>query len=318
MLARLLGMIRSREGRDTILTYAAEGLSLVGVLLAYRFAKEAGKDEFDLYVIVRRTISFISPLILVGAVVGLTRFVAMEKERSAQVRYLRGALSWVLPIMGLLLIVGFCLPDTISWPVFGSSAYAALVPPLALMVAGISLHSIAYAFLRGQHRMVLANGLQVLALAIVPCVAFLVFHGLREALWAMGVAWMVASTALILYALIGTAREKAVRERWALLRYGLPRLPGDMALGGLLALPVYVVALSDGLSESGALGFGATLLNLAATVFSPLALLLLPRSSAQLAAGDHSGLSERIRWSSLLTLGTALGITVLFELLADP
>jgi hypothetical protein len=37
------------------------------------------------------------------------------------------------------------------------------------------------------------------------------------------------------------------RERSELLRYGLPRVPGDIALGALLTVPGYVALRTHGL-----------------------------------------------------------------------
>jgi hypothetical protein len=89
-------------------------------------------------------------------------------------------------------------------------------------------------------------------------------------------------------------------------------------MGALLTVPVYVVARTHGLSASGEVGFGTTLLNLAAAVFSPLALVLLPASASQLASGDHAGLSRRIGRVIWLTLAASTGMTLVFELFADP
>ena len=318
MLEKILGMLRSRGGRDSILTYAAEGLAMVGMVLAYRLAANEGRHDLDLYVVVRRTVSFMYPLLLLGAVVGTTRFVAMKSRPEEQRRYLLASLTWIVPMALATFLVGWLFPAQISWLVFGSGDEQGLAAPLALMIAGVALYGISYAFLRGQRHLVAANAIQVIALAAVPCVAFLLFDDLSAVCWGTGVAWLVIALVAQLPSLMQPTPGKRSKERGELLRYGLPRVPGDMALGALLTLPVYVVARTHGLSASGEIGFGATLLNLAAALFSPLALILLPASASQLASGDHAGLSARIGKLTWMALAACTVMTLVFELAADP
>lgn len=300
-----------------MITYLAEGLSMVGMVAAYGLAAEAGKQQLDLYVVARRTVSFIYPLLLIGAAVGLTRFVAMSNDPIRQRAYLHAALYWVLPLGILLFLIGWVGAGPLAWMVFGVGAGVDLVPPLGAMIAGVSLHGVAYSYLRGRRNMMMANTIQVLALAIVPCVALVAFDDLASVLWSTAIAWAFVAIGVMLPDLTGRAPRATSRERSELLRYGLPRLPGDMAMGALLTVPVYVVARTHGIGASGELGFGTTLLNFAAALFSPVALLLLPSSAAQLAAGDHLGLSERIGRMVRVIFLASLALTVVFELGAD-
>jgi glycosyltransferase involved in cell wall biosynthesis/O-antigen/teichoic acid export membrane protein len=318
MRDKILGMLRSRDGRDSLLTYSAEGLAMLGMVLAYRLAANEGRHELDLYVVVRRSVSFMYPLLLLGAVVGITRFVAMKSRPEERRRYLIASLYWVVPMSAAIFLIGLLFPVPISWFVFGSGDEAHLVAPLSLMIAGVALYGLGYSFLRGQRKLVAANSIQVLALAAVPCVAFLLFNDLAAVCWATGLAWVIIAVLATIGDLFGPAPGSCARERGELLRYGLPRVPGDMAMGALLTLPVYVVARTHGLSASGEIGFGATLLNLAAAIFSPLALILLPASASQLASGDHAGLSARIGKLTWMTLAACAVITLVFELAADP
>lgn len=317
MIQRTLAHLRTPEGRDQFITYLAEGLSMLGMVAAYSLAAEAGKEQLDLYVVARRTVSFVYPLLLIGAAVGLTRFVAMSSDPLRQRAYLHGALSWVLPLAILLFLVSWWWSGPLAWVVFGVGAGADLMAPLGVMIAGVSLHGVAYSYLRGKRNMILANAIQVFALAAAPCIALVVFDDLAWVLWSTGIAWTVVALAIVMSDLLRRAPRSSKRERSELLRYGLPRLPGDMAMGALLTVPVYVVARTHGLSASGELGFGTTLLNFAAALFSPVALLLLPASAAQLAAGDHRGLSARIGRMVRIIFLASLGLTVVFELGAD-
>ncbi|MBZ0207935.1 MAG: glycosyltransferase [Flavobacteriales bacterium] len=318
MAGKIKGFLNSPQGRDSLLTYLTEALSMLGMILTYRLAAQVSKQDLDLYVIVRRTVSFVFPVLIMGAMVGLTRFVAMSREPAQQRGYLRGALTWVLPLGALTMFLAVVFAKPLAWVIFGSEASAGLVPPLGLMIVGISLHGVAYGFLRGKKSMVAANAVQLFVLAVGPCAAFVLWDDMRTVLWATGIAWVGVPMLSLVPALVAPRKRKMRRERSELLRYGLPRVPGDIALGALLTVPGYVALRTHGLDVSGEVGFGATLLNLAAAAFSPVALLLLPAAAGRLAAGDHAGLEKSIARMTWMILAASVALTVGFELLAEP
>lgn len=318
MWGRVAQILRSPSGRDSVLTTLTEALSMLGMVLGYRLAADSSKQDLDLYVIVRRTVAFAFPVVLLGMMVGLTRFVAMNTDPATRRRYLRGALMGVLPLGVLLCLACLVMPGTLAWIVFGRYEDAPMVLPVAIMTLGIALHGVAYGYLRGMRSMVIANLLQLFVLGVSPCVAFLACSDLTQVLWATGVSWTVAPLLTIAPAVLARRTGSPRRERAELLRYGLPRVPGDIALGALLTVPGYVVLRTQGIDASGEMGFGTTLLNIAAAVFSPVALLLLPSASAQLAGGDHARLARRIERMVWIVLGISAAMTIGYELLADP
>lgn len=291
---------------------------MVGMVLTYRLAAQVSKQDLDLYVIVRRTVSFVFPVLIMGAMIGLTRFVAMSTDPARQRGYLRGALTWVLPLGGLAMVISVLFAKPLAWILFGSGTLSTLVPPSALMIVGIALHGTAYGYLRGKKSMVAANAVQLSVLALIPCAAFLLWSDMATVLWVTGIGWVGVPLISLIPALVAPRQGKMRRERSELLRYGLPRVPGDIALGALLTVPGYVALRTYGLDLSGEVGFGATLLNLAAAAFSPVALLLLPAASTQLAAGDHAGLERKIARMTWVILAASFALMLGFELLAGP
>jgi O-antigen/teichoic acid export membrane protein len=318
MAGKIKAFLASPKGKDSLLTFLTEGLSMLGMVLTYRLAANLSKQDLDLYVIVRRTVNFVFPVILMGAMVGLTRFVSMSREAPQKRGYLRGALYWVLPLGALCMVLFTLLARPLAWVLFDSVDRAGLVPPLGAMITGIALHGVAYGYLRGKPAIVAANFVQLSVLALAPCGAFLLWDDMATVLWATGIAWIVVPLLTIMPSLLAQQAAKMRRERSELLRYGLPRVPGDIALGALLTVPGYVALRTYGLDMSGEVGFGATLLGLAAAVFSPVALLLLPAASGRLAAGDHAGLEKSIARMTWMVVAISMLLTIGFELLAQP
>ncbi len=319
MAGKIWNFLKSPQGRDSLLTTLTEGLSMLGMILTYRLAAQVSKQDLDIYVIVRRTVSFVFPIILMGAMVGLTRYVAMSRGPEQKRGYLRGAFAWVLPLSVLTMLLSVLLAKPLAWAIYGTEDSAPLVPPLALMAVGITLHGVAYGFLRGKPATITANFVQLMVLAIIPCGAFMLWSDMATVLWATGIGWVAVPLLSIAPSLAAaTGDGKRRQERSELLRYGLPRVPGDVALGALLTIPGYVALRTHGLDVSGEVGFGATLLNLAAAVFSPVALLLLPAAAGRLASGDHLRLEKQIARMTRLVFIVSVALTIGFELLSRP
>jgi hypothetical protein len=187
------------------------------------------------------------------------------------------------------------------------------------MIFGVSLHGAAYSYLRGRGRITLANAIQFFDLAAAPCLAFLVFDDMPRVLWATGITWTVVSALVLLPDVLAGRTQGHRRERAELLRYGLPRVPGDLAMGALLTVPVYVAARTHGLAVSGQVGFGATLLNIAGrrlfAAWRCCCCRPLPLNWRRAIMPVSSTASRRI---ALLSVIASLLMLVLFEALADP
>lgn len=318
MLGKIAQLLRTPAGRDSVMTTLTEGVSMLGMVLVFRLAKMAGDSEFDRYVIVRRTVAFAFPVVLMGTQVGLTRFISMGRDAAMRRRFLRGAASWVLPLGTLLCLICAVLPGPLSWICFGDYEEAPLILPLGLMTFGIALHGVAYGYLRGCAHIVRANILQLFALAITPCTAFFIFGpDLLGVLVFTGAGWLIASLVAILPELFVRGDGAARKERSEIVRYGLPRVPGDIALGALLTVPVYVVVRTFGQGLGAEYAFACTLLNLAAAAFSPVALLLLPAAAGQLANGEFAALAVRVRRMVLIILAASVALMAGFEVLAS-
>jgi O-antigen/teichoic acid export membrane protein len=171
-----------------------------------------------------------------------------------------------------------------------------LVPSATAALGGLAIHTIVYAIFRGRGEMRLANLLQLFNNGVVPVTAFyLAPHDAAVVLMATGATWIVTSGMALIVVLM---REKlderpernTVEHLRLLLRYGLPRVPGDFALVGLFALPALIALRAHGVVAAGQFSAGMSLLALVSGVFAPVGLVVMPRAAAQAAIGDLAGL----------------------------
>ncbi len=216
------------------------------------------------------------------------------------------------------------VPGTASAVLFGTSDMARLVPAATMALGGVAVHSMVYAIFRGRGEMRLANALQLFNNGIVPVAAFLLApHDAATILTVTGGTWIVVSGIALVTVLAREARDdtpvQSMRDHLrVLLRFGLPRVPGEFALVGLFALPALIALRAHGVAAAGQFSAGLSLLTIVSSVFAPIGLVLLPRASAQAATGDLVGLRHFVvrmlgGGIALVVIGVAVG-----ELLIPP
>jgi O-antigen/teichoic acid export membrane protein len=181
-----------------------------------------------------------------------------------------------------------------------------------------------YAVYRGRSEMKFANTMQMLDLGIVPVVAFLISpDDAASVLRTTGAGWLIIAGSALIHVLYRERSEwrgiASLKEHLkVLLRFGLPRVPGEFALVGLFAIPSLLAVRAHGVVAAGMFSAALSVLTMAAGSFAPVGLVVLPRASAQFAKGDLPGIRHlvvRILTGGILlaTLGVIIG-----ELLIPP
>ena len=310
--------------KDYAFTFAAEATVLTATLVMYRVAATYWEpDVFGEYMLARRTLGLIYAQSLLGLAVSIPRYIAVARPGGASVaqagRYLLGGLilaGAALLVVGALFL-GF--PTPIAALFFGDGSYSVLLPPLYACTVGVTMHILAYGYFRGHLRMKRANTLQMINIGLVPLAAFAI-PNLRVAgiLWITGITWSLLAGGVLLTTVLG---EIGIREFRApdlgrrireLLRYGLPRLPGDLALTALLTLPATIAAHRSGMEAAGHMAFAIAILGMIGSFFSPIGLVLLPSASAMVARGEVQGLRRNVGRLLVVGIGvTGLGVGLL-------
>src|SRR5262249_41392532 len=202
---------------------------------------------------------------------------------------------------------------------FGKRQFAPLVFPLSVMVAGLTFHTVTYAFFRGKLLMKHANVLQVFNLGLLPLLIFSIQRSnVRAILLYLGLLTLIVTTCAIVcftpWKELFAVKHAKVKQ---LLRYGLQRLPGDLALLGLFTLPITVIVHAKGVEQAGFVAFGVLFLTIVSAMFNPIGLILLPKASRMLAAGTLSELREHVRQLVKVTI-TLTGIIAIAVAIMAP
>jgi len=308
--------------KNIILTLFTEFFVLASGLVVYKLVALAlGKDPFYEYALVRRTVSFIQPALLLGLSIAIPRYMSfsLKSENPEKVDSFFAAGLFILLAATLafgILLLSF--KNLFAYLFFGNSVYALFILPLSLMLLGSVLHTAAYSYYRGRLLMGKANLLQFVNMALIPFGVFFLAKNSRQLFVLIGTAWTAVSAVFLIAILknLSYERRDILPQAKKLLAYGLQRVLGDFGRAALLSLPATFTAHLSGIQKAGAVAFGISLLNMVGSVFAPIGLILLPKASQLVAAKDLDTLKYYVRRILAVTvLLTAAGILI-FELFA--
>lgn len=307
---------RTVSMRDYGLTFAAEFATLAAGLLVLRLAASHwGPTGFGEYVLVRRTLALIQLPILCNMPVAISRYVAISSAGGARFTSRAYLVAATCVAVGAAVVTSLALlaaAHPTASLMFGDGQYAPLVRAVAFALPGIVLHGVAYGYFRGRLELVAANALQVINLGMVPLAVFAVPHlPVLHAVLLLAALWNLVALAAIARPLIEAVSEgvaevgPAVRE---LLRYGLPRVPGEFALAALFSLPTTIAAHLGGVEQAGFVGLGVSLLSMVGSMFAPLGQIVLPSVSAMAARRDTAALRRDVRrvWLACVVTAAAM------------
>jgi len=303
-------------------------VTLSGILILKLAATLLGPAGFGEYSLSRRAIGLLYLPLVMGLGIAAPRYIAIARAGAID-GYTESAFATATLTAGLLPPLAIALllnlaPGVGAAALFGRSSLAYLVPPATIALAGIALHAMVYAVYRGRSEMRYANILQIVNLGVIPPLAFGVATSNAASVLTMtGALWLSASGIALIHILYRERSEwrglASMRQHLALLlRFGLPRVPGEFALVGLFAIPSLLAVRAHGVVEAGQFSAALSVLTMAAGAFAPVGLVVLPRASAQAATGDFVGLRRlvlRILIGGILlaTVGVVIG-----ELLIPP
>ena len=275
-----------------------------GIVLLKLAASLLGLVGFGEYTLSRRAIALLYLPLVMGLGIAAPRYIAIVRAGALESYSESGFVTATL-FAGLLpsLIVVVLLnvsPDLGATLIFGTSTLSHLVRPATIALAGIAVHSMVYAIYRGRSETAIANAMQLINLGVVPLAAFAYSAPSAAAVVTVtGSAWLLVSGIALIHVVV---RE---RGNWRgasslkdhlrmLLRFGLPRVPGEFALIGIFAIPALIAVRAHGIAVAGQFSAALSLLTIAAAAFAPAGQIILPRASAQVATGDIAGVRRLV------------------------
>jgi O-antigen/teichoic acid export membrane protein len=297
---------------DYLQTYAMSGLTSLCGLTAFRLAHHSfGNVGFAEYALIRRVIAFLVPLLSLGMAVAIAKFVALRtavNRGDQSLEFLSGGILATLASVTAYGAIALLFPRFTALLCTGSGERGGLMWDLLPLLAGAMLTTSVGTYCRGRMWIATSNALQLLSAGIIPTLMLLGIGDLKTYLWHAGAAICAAGVAALAVIYFASSRG-----RWwpswatsrALLQFGLPRVPGDVAYYGLLVVPAIAATFRAGVQAGGEVAYALAWLTLLGQLVAPLSLLLLPEAAYLIHSGHAHVLQRRLdkllRYSLLLT-----------------
>jgi O-antigen/teichoic acid export membrane protein len=310
---------------DFLTTSAAQAISVI--LNASSLAvisRRLGEFDLGLYTLERRGMALLQPFVLLGLSVATPRYIAYSRGRGSgdETQYGAAAMVLVLGISSIVTLLIALAPGPVAQLAFGDRDAKPLAFALAGFTASTALFQMVYSVFRGSLRMARANVLEIVVVGLLPfLLALLGPADLVAFMWMLnaGIALAAIVAAFGTHAMTIDPRSAAIavaRHGRTLLRFGLLRTPGDVAVVALFSIgPLAVVHWSNA-SEAGYTSVVQSSLNLVSLAAVPLGVLLLPRVALDLGA-QNPALRRKYSLLSDATVDVAVGLAGLM-FLASP
>jgi O-antigen/teichoic acid export membrane protein len=282
------------------------GLTQVGTLVANFVmvgvvSRQMGAAVLGEYLLVKRVSAWLLVASMLGLGIALPRQIAhtvANVEMRAR-QYFLTAFTIVIAFVSIIGMAAFWNAGRLARWCLGSQN-CGLIYAMLLLLLGLAAQAMVFGYFRGLERVQMANMVAFVGAAGVPLFALGMTYRLHSAPVLIGVTGAVLAALSFLWAIpqvVATARQvgrQFLIDARQLLTYGIGRVPGDVAAGGLLALGPMVVSHYANMAEDSYLLLGTTCMAMAGVAIAPVSMVLLARISRLLGAGRHRDVSEYV------------------------
>ena len=289
--------------RDLISTTITSVVTIVCLVVLMRvLAIGLGPDDFGAFSLVRRIFSTIEPLSSLAMGVAITRFVALYDDTNERNYVLLAGCLLSLVFAVLLFAVFNVFSIELGSIIFHDQVrYSDLFFSMTLMFIGYSIFISVYAFYRGVGEMGKANLWQLLVIAVGPLIASFFYSSGDE------LAALVLLFAILMYLAIiplfiqlrkicirNFDKKKLEAHLRSLFFYGMPRVPGYLLYGALLAVGPLWAPYMGSLREAGYLVIGQSILRIVESGTEAFGRVALPKITALHNKNGKHGISGEI------------------------
>jgi len=305
--------------KSIALTFITQIIVLFGLLLIYRLiANSFGPTGVGEYSLIKKSVSLLSPLLLLGLCMGIPRYIAMSNDKEERSSYMRTSLIAIFLTFIFLIFINI-FKEQFAKIIFGNIEYTTFVLPFSFLLIGIVLHSLIYSYFRGRLLVNIFNVMQIINLVLVPlfAVVFLKNASIYKLISCMGIGTLTISLIFFLFFanefFVHVKKLQIKKSLKILFRYSLPRIPGSFALSGFFSLGPILAAHTSSMEEVGYLSLGQMLVTTTAAAITPLGLILLPKVSSMVAQNKKEKIKKDLNY--LIGASIQLSIFLSFQLI---
>jgi O-antigen/teichoic acid export membrane protein len=264
---------------------------VLSVLTTRLIAEIVSQEELGILMIVRRTISFLLPLISLNIGAGLARYLAYMPAHREQ--FSSFSVWFVVGISSGLLLLFVVLRQQLALMLFGDLGHANYIIVLAISLISAMIIAVIVDMFRGSNLLSHSNTFQVIVAVVSLFAVPMAWGGSRVTssetflLWYLYLSALVGLGVAISYFLLFRPRFLWMRPiPWDLqiLRpfalYSVVRVPGHFLSALVFSMPLLIAGKSGSLQVAASIGILITLVRLLELVAYPFNFIVLPKFAA--------------------------------------
>lgn len=264
-----------------LLVTLLNGMAVIGgvFILNGLIARIHGLEHLGEFLLIKRTLSAVVGILLIGMNVGLPVYLSRNFQRSY------GDISFILFII-VTIPLTIILMASILWLDIAGFYFNHFWIYIIFSLS-ISAQFITYALYRGYMNMIGANIFQLLGTAIIPIIVFTIVIDLYEGLFWIGSSVLIIMIFAFLYRNKGiNIHEINFYQSKKIIKYGTERLPSFIAQFILLAGVPLIIAQTVNFESVAYFNSSLSLVRLSLMLVNPVGMVLLPRISNKIASGS--------------------------------
>ena len=246
-------------------------------------------EYFGLFMVIRRWVPVLIPLMTLNLSIGLTRYVGFDPDHSQA--YLRTATVHISIVTFFFALFFLVFRQTFSLLFFNDTRFAGVIPVLLLFFIANWVHLLVYGYYRGALQMQKANGLKIL-FTVFPILLLVAMLHSRPAsdsgtiflYFLLYSIWAIVTALFFLRQMIppkvGTSTPKADKKSMKeFLLYSIARIPAVFFDSLVYSLPVFMANFKVSLAEAGYMGIVVVSIRFFEILSMPFTIIFLPKFS---------------------------------------
>jgi O-antigen/teichoic acid export membrane protein len=312
----------SKLSVDYLITFLTYGATIIiNALFYYILTAHLGESGFEEYMLSRRVFSLLMVISMLGIAVALPRELSIRfdaKTFQTTANLFIASLLIIVSSMIVFLLLFLLFDENLAYLFWGNKKYTYLLYPILSLMSAMAVNSLVFALLRGKMKMGFANSL-TLTTSLLPIVLIFFVTKIPIFLYLQSALTLSISILFIYLSLAKKTfqfnfdKDAIINELKVLLKFGVPRVPGDLSFEALTSLPVFFTAHLLGTTEASYLAFGLTIMSMIGSALAPFSLILLPLVSSKLREGDYKGIESHIsKLLKFITPGAIIASIIIF------
>tara|TARA_R110000868_G_scaffold119018_9_gene315330 strand:+ start:9195 stop:10499 length:1305 start_codon:yes stop_codon:yes gene_type:complete len=286
---------------------------IANLYINFKVENRWGGEGFASFSLIKRTTSFIVFPLLIGAGIGIPRFISFLKEKTNQRSleiFLSGIIIFTLSFSFVALIILF-IPEVFT-SAFQDTGFSKSKISFVFLIFILSqgIYILLFSYYRGRLEFKYSTILNILIMSFIPVILIFFSENILNYFIELGaISLIILLFHIGLKVLRNKVSFKNIKEdQKKLFLFGYLRVPGEISLYALDFIPVYLVSVFIGLNESGYISMTLLFFKMGAMFFELVGSIVLPYFGKMFVNHDSSYFISKV--NKLIKYGFVAGVIV--------